>query len=114
MYQGLTDSGKLDFEAEVKEIEQALCKEFDFDYEDNLIWMRDYIYENLFAPIAWADFKWDSCSIEVWLEDLRDVSYSAEDAGWTVDSVMEFESQLEMLAEKALKESKVYRIEWED
>ena len=114
MYQGLTDGEKLDFEAEVKEIEQAFCKELDFDYEDNLFWVRDYIYENLFAPITWADFKWNSCSTEVWLEDLRDISYSAEDAGWDMDTVAEFESQLEMLAEKALKESKMYRIEWED
>ncbi len=42
------------------------------------------------------------------------MSYSAEDAGWTVDSVMEFESRVEILAEKALEESKIYRIEWED
>lgn len=50
----------------------------------------------------------------MWLEDLRDVSYSAENAGWTMDAVAEFESRVEMLAEKALEESKMHRIEWED
>lgn len=59
-------------------------------------------------------FSWDSSAIQVWLEDLREVSYSAEDAGWEMDSVMEFESRVEILAEKALEESKTYRIEWED
>lgn len=70
--------------------------------------------ESLFAPIVWDSFSWESSGIQVWLEDLRDVSYSAEDAGWTVDSVMEFESRVEILAEKALAESKIYRIEWEE
>lgn len=114
MYQGIPEWKKPGFETEVKALEQAFCEALDFDYDENLTWVRDYIYENLFAPITWADFEWDSCSIQVWLEDLRDVSYSAEDAGWDVDGVMEFESRVEMLAEKALEESKIYRIEWED
>lgn len=113
MYQGLSDCEKLDFEGEVKELEQAFCEAFDFDYDSSDNWEKEYIYENLFWPLL-RTFGWDSCSIQVWLSDLRDVSYSAEDAGWEMDSVMEFESRVERLAEKALKESKMYRIEWED
>lgn len=113
MYQGLLDYEKLDFEGEVKALEQVFCETFGFDYENSLVWVRDYIYENLFWPL-FGRFEWNSCSIQVWLEDLRDVSYSAEDAGWTMDAVAEFESRVETLAEKALKESKMYRIEWVD
>lgn len=114
MYQGMTEAMKSTLLGELQSIESGFCYEFQFDYDENLVWEKDYIYENLFAPIAWESFSWSSSAIQVWLEDLRDVSYSAEDAGWTVDSVMEFESRVEILAEKALEESKTYRIEWED
>jgi len=114
MYQGIPSAMKSTLLSELRSIESEFCYEFRFDYDENLIWVRDYIYENLFAPIVWADFKWDSSAIQVWLEDLRDVSYSAEEAEWTVDRVMEFESRVEVLAEKALEESKTYWIEWED
>lgn len=114
MYQGMTEAMKSTLLGELQSIESGFCDEFCFNYEENLVWEKDYIYESLFAPIAWESFSWSSSAIQVWLEDLRDVSYSAEEAGWTVDSVMEFESRVEMLAEKALEESKIYRIEWED
>lgn len=114
MYQGMTEAMKSTLLGELQSIESGFCYEFRFDYDENLIWEKDYIYESLFAPIAWESFSWSSSAIQVWLEDLRDVSYSAEDAGWTVGSVMEFESRVEILAEKALEESKMYRIEWED
>lgn len=114
MYQGMTEAMKSTLLGEVQSIESEFCYEFRFDRENNLIWARDYIYENLFAPIVQADFGWDSSSIQIWLEDLRDVSYSAEYAGWTTDAVEEFESRVEMLAENALRESKMYRIEWKD
>lgn len=105
---------KSTFLGELQRIESEFCYEFRFDYDENLVWEKDYIYESLFAPLLNEDFSWSSSAIQVWLEDLRDVSYSAEDAGWTVDSAMEFESRVEILAEKALEESKTYRIEWED
>lgn len=114
MYQGMTEAIKSTLLGELQSIESGFCYEFRFDYDENLIWEKDYIYESLFAPIVWESFSWDSSAIQVWLEDLRDVSYSAKDTGWTVDSVMEFESRVEILAEKALEESKIYRIEWED
>lgn len=114
MYQGMTEAMKSTWLGELQSIESRFCDEFRFDYDENLVWEKDYIYESLFAPIAWESFSWSSSAIQVWLEDLRDVSYSAEDAGWEMDSVMEFESRVEILAEKALEESKTYRIEWED
>lgn len=114
MYQGMTEAVKSTLLGELQSIESWFCYEFQFDYDENLIWEKDYIYESLFTPIVWESFSWSFSAIQVWLEDLRDVSYSAEDAGWTVDSVMEFESRVEMLAEKALEESKIYRIEWEE
>lgn len=114
MYQGMTEEMKSTMLGELQSIESGFCDEFRFDYSENLIWEKDYIYESLFAPIVWESFSWSSSAIQVWLEDLRDVSYSAEDAGWNVDSVMEFESRVEILAEKALEESKTYRIEWEE
>ena len=110
----MTEAMKDTWRGELQSIESEFCYEFRFKYDENLVWEKDYIYESLFAPIAWESFSWSSSAIQVWLEDLRDVSYSAEDAGWTVDSVMEFESRVEILAEKAFKESKTYRIEWED
>ena len=114
MYQGMTEAMKSTLLGELQSIESGFCYEFRFDYDENLVWEKDYIYESLFAPIVWESFSWSSSAIQVWLEDLRDVSYSAEDTSWTVDSVMEFESRVEILAEKALEESKIYRIEWED
>ena len=114
MYQGMTEAMKSTLLGELQSIESEFCYEFQFNYDENLVWEKDYIYESLFAPIVWESFSWSSSAIQVWLEDLRDVSYSAEDAGWNVDSVMEFESRVEILAEKALEESKIYRIEWED
>lgn len=113
MYQGMIETEKENFSLELMQLEQMFCSEFDFDYNISNNWEKEYIYENLFWPLLRA-FEWDSCSIQVWLEDLRDVSYSAEDAGWTMDAVAEFESRVEMLAEKALEESKMYRIERED
>lgn len=114
MYQGMTEAMKSTLLGELQSIESRFCDEFRFDYDKNIVWEKDYIYESLFAPIVWESFSWSSSATQVWLEDLRDVSYSAEDAGWEMDSVMEFESRVEILAEKALKESKTYRIEWED
>ena len=113
MYQGMIETEKESFSVELMQLEQAFCAAFDFDYNISDNWEKEYIYENLFWPLL-RTFEWDSCSIQVWLEDLRDVSYSAENAGWTMDQVAEFESRVEMLAEKALEESKMYRIEWED
>lgn len=113
MYQGMIETEKESFSLELMRLEQAFCAAFDFDYNISDNWEKEYIYENLFWPLL-GQFEWDSSSIQVWLEDLRDVSYSAEDAGWTMDAVAEFESRVEMLAEKALKESKMHRIEWED
>ena len=113
MYQGMTETEKENFSLDLMQLEQMFCEAFDFDYDNSDNWEKEYIYENLFRPLL-RTFEWDSCSIQVWLEDLRDVSYSAEDAGWTMDAVAEFESRVEMLAEKALEESKMYRIEWED
>ena len=114
MYQGMIETEKETFSLDLMQLEQEFCAAFDFDYDSSDNWEKEYIYENLFWPLLKSGFEWDSCSIQVWLEDLRDVSYSAEDAGWTMDAVAEFESRVEMLAEKALKESKTYRIEWED
>lgn len=113
MYQGMTETEKGSFSLDLMQLEQLFCETFDFDYDSSDNWGKEYIYENLFWPLL-STFEWDSCSIRVWLEDLRDVFYSAEDAGWTMDAVPEFESRVEMLAEKALEESKMYRIEWED
>lgn len=113
MYQGMIETEKESFSLKLMQLEQMFCEAFDFDYNISDNWEKEYIYENLFWPLL-RTFEWDSCSIQVWLEDLRDVSYSAEDAGWTMDAVAEFESRVEMLAEKALEESKMYRIEWED
>lgn len=114
MYQGMTEAVKSTLLGELQSIESGFCDEFQFNYDENLVWEKDYIYESLFALIVWGSFSWSSSAIQVWLEDLRDVSYSAEDTSWIVDSVMEFESRVEILAEKALEESKTYRIEWED
>ena len=113
MYQGMTETEKENLSLDLMQLEQEFCAAFDFDYNISENWEKEYIYENLFWPLL-RTFEWDSCSIQVWLEDLHGVSYSAEDAGWTMDAVAEFESRVEMLAEKALKESKMYRIEWED
>lgn len=109
----MAETEKENFSLDLMQLEQMFCEAFDFDYNISDNWEKEYIYENLFWPLL-RTFEWDSCSIQVWLEDLRDVSYSAEDAGWTMDAVAEFESRTEMLAEKALEESKMYRIEWED
>lgn len=114
MYQGMTEAEKESFSLDLMQLEQLFCRGFDFDYDSSDNWEKEYIYEKLFWPLLKTGFEWDSSEIEVWLIDLRDVSYSAEDAGWTVDAVAEFESKLEILAEKALEESKIYRIEWED
>ena len=113
MYQGMIETEKENFALDLMQLEQRFCDAFDFDYNISDNWEKEYIYENLFWPLL-RTFEWDSSSIQVWLEDLRDVSYSAEDAGWTMDAVAEFESRVEMLAEKALEESKMHRIEWED
>lgn len=113
MYQGMIETEKESFALDLMQLEQGFCEAFVFDYDSSDSWEKEYVYENLFWPLL-RTFEWDSCSIQVWLEDLRDVSYSAEDAGWTMDQVAEFELRVEMLAEKALKESKMYRIEWED
>lgn len=113
MHQGMIETEKESFSLDLMQLEQAFCEAFVFDYDSSDNWEKEYIYENLFWPLL-RTFEWDSSAIKVWLEDLRDVSYSAEDAGWTMDQVAEFESRVEMLAEKALKESKMYRIEWED
>ena len=114
MHQGMTEAMKSTLLGELQSIESGFCYEFRFDYDENLVWEKNYIYESLFAPIVWESFSWSSSAIQVWLEDLHDVSCSAEDAGWTMDALAEFESRVEMLAEKALEESKMYRIEWED
>lgn len=113
MYQGMIETEKESFSLELMQLEQMFCEAFDFDYNISDNWEKEYIYENPFWPLLRV-FEWDSSSIQVWLEDLRDVSYSAEDASWTMDAVAEFESRVEMLSEKALEESKMYRIEWED
>ena len=114
MYQGITETEKESFALDLMQLEQGFCEAFVFDYDSSDNWEKEYIYENLFWPLLKSGFEWDSSAIQVWLSDLRDVSYSAEDAGWTMDAVAEFESRVEMLAEKALEESKMYRIEWED
>lgn len=113
MYQGMAETEKESFALDLMQLEQGFCEAFVFDYDSSDSWEKEYIYENLFWPLLKSGFEWDSSAIQVWLSDLRDLSYSAEDAGWTTDSVAEFESRVEMLAEKALKESKMYRIEWE-
>ena len=114
MYQGMIETEKENFSLELMQLEQGFCEAFVFDYDSSDSWEKEYICENLFWPLLKSGFEWDSSAIQVWLSDLRDVSYSAEDAGWTMDAVAEFESRVEMLAEKALEESKMYRIEWED
>lgn len=114
MYQEMTETEKESFALDLMQLEQGFCEAFVFDYDSSDSWEKEYIYENLFWPLLKSGFEWDSSAIQVWLSDLRDVSYSAEDAGWTMDAVAEFESRVEMLAEKALEESKMYRIEWED
>lgn len=110
----MTETEKESFALDLMQLEQGFCEAFVFDYDSSDSWEKEYIYENLFWPLLKSGFEWDSSAIQVWLSDLRDVSYSAEDAGWTMDAVAEFESRVEMLAEKALEESKMYRIEWED
>lgn len=114
MYQGMTEADKAYFAGELQQVADASSEHFNFDYKQSGNWHQNYITINLFWPLISENFSWSSSAIQVWLEDLRDTPYSAEDAGWTVDSVMEFESRVEMLAEKALKESKTYRIEWEE
>ena len=114
MYQGMMEAERERFSLDLMQLEQMFCEAFDFDYDSSDNWEKESIYESLFWPLLKTGFEWDSSAIQVWLEDLRDVSYSAEDADWTMDQVAEFELRVEMLAEKALKESKMYRIEWED
>ena len=99
---------------ELQSIESEFCYEFQSDYEKDNLWDQDYIYINLFWPLLNEHFDWSSAATEGWLNGIMDISYSAEDAGCTVDAVAEFESKLEILAEKALEESKIYRIEWEE
>lgn len=114
MHQGMTEAMKNTMLGELQSIESEFCYDFRFDYEKNDLWDQDYIYINLFWPLLNERFDWSSAAITEWLDGIRDISYSAEDAGWTMDTVAEFESRVEVLAEKALEESKMYRIEWED
>lgn len=81
MYQGMTKAIKSTLLGELQSIESWFCDEFRFDYDENLVWEKDYIYESLFAPIVWESFSWSSSAIHMWPEGLRDVSYSAEGAG---------------------------------
>ena len=114
MYQGMTEADKVYFTDQMQGVMVDFCKLFHFDYDEDSLWEQDYIYVSLFWPLINESFDWSSAAISEWFDGVRDISYSAEDAGWTVDSVMEFESRVEILAEKAFKESKIYRIEWED
>lgn len=52
MYQGMTEAVKSTLLGELQSIESWFCYEFQFDYDENLVWEKDYIYESLFAPIA--------------------------------------------------------------
>lgn len=52
MYQGMTEAMKSTLLGELQSIESGFCYEFRFDYDENLIWEKDYIYESLFAPIV--------------------------------------------------------------
>ena len=54
MYQGMTEAVKSTLLGELQSIESWFCYEFQFDYDENLVWEKDYIYESLFAPIAWG------------------------------------------------------------
>lgn len=67
-------------------------------------------------------FSLDLMQLEQAFCDAFDFDYNSSD-NWEREYIYEnlfwpllgqFESRVEMLAEKALKESKMYRIEWED
>jgi len=114
MYQGMTGADKAYFTDQIQGVMVDFCDLFHFDYDEDNLWEQDYIYVSLFWPLLNKNFDWSSAAISVWLDGVRDTSYSAEDAGWDMSYVLGFESRVEILAEKALKESKTYRIEWEE